>query len=505
MFLAAAWGSARAAPRVAIGGILHESNSFSTLATDRAAFERSNLKTGDAILAEWGESQHEVGGFIAGARKFGLEIYPALVAEATPAGPVTDAALNSLTDQLAARLRAAPQLDGLLLALHGAMVTEKFPHADAEIVRRLRQAMGPNFPIVVTHDFHANISPEIVRHSTALLTYKTCPHVDQRERGVKAAEILDRILNRQARPTQALAKPPMVYNIRYHNTSLEPLAPIVEESRRLEQNPKILAASVSAGYQYADVPQMGPSVVVVTDNDPALAQAEAQRLSDLLWASRERMKLELPEAAAAVRQAMVSAKTPVVLVDMGDNIGGGSAGDSTFLLAQLLRQNAQGWVVVLSDPEAVEAAVHAVVGGLFRARVGGKRDRLHGDAVEVSGRVRLICDGKYVETEVRHGGRRYHNQGLTALVEVEGGGPDSPNLLMLTTEREPPFSLQQLLSAGIQPQRQKILVVKAAVAFRAAYEPIAGEIIEVDTPGLTAVNPARFTYKKVRRPLWGLE
>lgn len=296
----------------------------------------------------------------------------------------------------------------------------------------------------------------------------------------------------------------MLLNIRFHNTNVPPLAPIVEETRRLEQNPHVLAASFSGGYQYADVPQMGPSVVVVTDNDPELARKEAQRLADMLWSTRDRMKFDLPDAASAVRAAMASAKSPVVLVEMGDNIGGGSAGDSTFILAELLRQKAQGWVVVIADPEAVQEAVRNGVGGAFRARVGGKRDRLHGDPVEISGRVRLIYDGKFIETETRHGGRRYHDQGLSAVVEIPGGADEAPNLLMLTTLREPPFSLQQLISAGIQPQRQKILVVKAAVAFRAAYEAVAGEILEVDTGGVTAVNPARFTFRRVRPGLWGM-
>jgi microcystin degradation protein MlrC len=491
---------------VAIGGILHESNSFSNLATDRAAFERGALKLGEDILSRWGKSHHEVGGFIAGARQFGFEIYPALVAEATPAGPVTEAALDSLTRDLIARLKAASQkLDGMLLALHGAMVTATYPHADAEIVRRIREAMGPDFPIVVTHDFHANIAPDIVRHSTALLTYQTCPHVDQRQRGIKAAEVMHRILNGKARPTQAVAKPEMLLNIRFHNTNLPPLSPIVEETRKLEQNPKVLAASFSGGYQYADVPQMGPSVVVVTDNDPELARREADRIAGMLWSARERMRLELPDAAAAVGRAMASVKPPVVLVEMGDNIGGGSAGDSTFILVELLRQKAFGWVVVIADPEAVQMAHRAGVGGPFRAKVGGKRDKLHGEPVEIGGHVKLLYDGRFVETEVRHGGQRYHEQGVSALIELPGGTDTAANLVLLTTLREPPFSLQQLISAGIQPQRQKILVVKAAVAFRAAYEPIAGEIIEVDTGGVTAVNPARFTFRRVRRPLWGLD
>jgi microcystin degradation protein MlrC len=202
---------------------------------------------------------------------------------------------------------------------------------------------------------------------------------------------------------------------------------------------------------------------------------------------------------------MESDRFPVVLVEMGDNIGGGSAGDATFILAELLRQNARGWVVVICDPAMVRSAIRTGPGGAFEGMVGGKMDRMHGEPARIRGRVKSLHDGKYIETEVRHSGRRYLNQGLTAVIEIEGSTPEEANLLMLTTERETPFSLHQLIAHGVYPERQKILVVKAAVAFRAAYEPVARRIIEVDTPGATAVNPARFTYRRVRRPLFGLE
>ena len=287
------------------------------------------------------------------------------MASATPKGPVTDEAFRVLTGELIAQLRAAPHLDGLLLALHGAMVSESYPDADAEVLRRLREALGAKFPIVVTHDFHANVSEDIVRLSTALLTYKENPHLDTRERGVQAARIMSGIVRHQIDPVEAIVKPPMIYNIVYQNTGQEPLKHIVDESRRLEQNPKILAASVSGGYQFADVPAMGPSVIVVTDHDPELARREAQRLADMLWATRDQLKLDIPDAAAAVRQAMAATKFPVTLIDMGDNVGGGSAADGTFILSELLKQKASGWVVVLADPEAVQVAVRSGVGQPF--------------------------------------------------------------------------------------------------------------------------------------------
>jgi microcystin degradation protein MlrC len=491
-------------PRFAVAGFLHESNTFSTVPTSLADFER-DIARGDAITRVHANAKNEVSGFLEGAQRFGFDVFPIVAAEATPGGPVRDSALNSITSEIIEKLRSAPKLDGLLLALHGAMVSESFPHADAEIVRRIRAAMGPEFPIVVTHDFHANIAPEIVAQSTVLVTYKTNPHVDQRERGVKAAEIASRMARGEVKPVQALAKPPMIYNIRFQNTNVEPLAPVTEESRRLEKQPGILAASVTGGYQYADVPEVGPAVVVVTDNDLELARREAQRLSDMLWATRDKLVLNLPDPAAAVREAARAEKFPVVLVEMGDNIGGGSAGDATFILRELVAQKAAGWVVAIADPEAVKAAERAGVGKPFDMPVGGKTDKLHGEPVRITGRVKALYDGKFLETEIRHGGQRYLDQGTTAVIEVEGSTRDLASYVMLTSYRQTPFSLHQLIGCGIYPQRQKILVVKAAIAFRAAYEPVAARIIEVDTGGVTAVNPARFKYTRARRPLFGLE
>jgi microcystin degradation protein MlrC len=385
------------------------------------------------------------------------------------------------------------------------MVTEKYPSGDAELVRRVREAMGAGFPIVVTHDFHANITPEIVRDSNVLITYKENPHIDPKDRGLQAARIMAGIVGGKLKPVQVVVKPPMMYNIVYQHTRRPPLLPIVEESRRLEENPKILACSVSGGYQYADVPQMGPSVVVVTDADRALAEREAKRLSDMLWATRDQLVLKVPDAAEAVRQAKAATKFPIALIDMGDNIGGGSSGDSTFILDQLLKQEAQGWVVVIADVGAVGAAKKAGIGGSFDMLVGGKTDDLHGKPVRVRGRVKALHDGRYVETEVRHGGGRYWDMGHTAVIEAEGSTPDLLNLLLVTAKRSSPNSLHQLISNGVYPQRQRMLVVKGAIAPRAAYEPVAAQIIEVDTPGVTAVNPKRFTYRHVRRPLFGLE
>jgi microcystin degradation protein MlrC len=520
------------AMRIAIAGFMHESNTFSSTRTDREAFESASLKFGDAVIAEWKDAHHEMGGFIEGASRFGYELVPTVMAWATPAGPVTDDVLDEVVGHIIQSIRprirrdgGRGDIDGLLLALHGAMVCEGFPDGDGEALRRLREAFGPRFPIVVTLDFHANLSEQMVRNSTAIVFYQTNPHVDQRQRGLHAASIMARTVRGEVRPTQAFAKPDTLIVIACQNTSLEPLKPFMDAARELEQQPGVLSANVQAGFPYADVHEMGPGVLVVTDNDPARAQREADRLAAELFAARHRLVKQLPDAASAVAQAMRSAKPPVVLVEFGDNIGGGSPGDSTFILAELLRQGARGAVEVIYDPDAVAQAVAAGIGSTVELLVGGKSDRMHGDPVHVSGRVASIHDGSWIEEQPRHGGRRHNVQGKTVVIAVCGlriaeqqkstdtlssmsnqqSAISNSFTLVLNSKRTPPFSLGQLTSVGIDPIRQNIIVVKAAIAYRAAYGPIAGEIIEVDTPGLTANDPGRFRYTQVRRPIFPLD
>lgn len=480
--------------KIAIGSIMHESNSFNAEPTTISDFR---MREGD-----WATGNSEVAGFIEEGERRGFDLIPAIYAAASPKGPVTSATFEELTARLIHAMSRS--LDGVLLALHGAMYTEQFPHADEEIVRRVRGAMGPDIPLVVTHDFHANISPAIVELTDVLITYQQNPHIDTKQRGVLAASILARMLAGEVRPRQAMVKPPMLWNIVHQNTSAEPLRSITAASIELERNPGILAASVACGYQYNDVPYIGPSVIVVTDGDEALAAREAQRLSDMMWEKRGEIRLDLPDAASAVAAAIRADRFPVALFDVGDNVGGGSAADETALLEELLRQEAKGWVVVLKDPAAVQSAKSSGIGGTFGMAVGGQSSSSVTKPMRVKGAVRSLHQGMFIETGVRHGGHRYWDMGHCAVIEEERSTRDDLNLLLLTSEAAFPFSLHQLIVCGIYPERQKILTVKGTVAPRAAYEPVAAKIQLVDTPGATSVNPARFVFHRARPGIWGL-
>jgi len=484
--------------RVGIAGFIHESNSFSVIPTTLSDFQ---VWEGQAIIDDFAHTFHEIAGFIAGASEFGYELCPLVVANATPAGPLTAATYETLVDKLLVALKKAPALDGLLLALHGAMVAEGFPHADAETVHRVREALGKNFPLVVTHDYHANVSEELVADADALLIYKTNPHIDQRERGLQAASILARTICREVKPVMAIAKPEVLFNIVFHNTSRPPMKPLMQAAIETEKKPGILACSIAAGYQYADVPAMGPSIVVVADDDPELAQQEASRLGQMMWDIRDQLIPHIPDPATAVQRAMTSKRAPVALFDLGDNIGGGSSGDGTVLLKELIDQQADGWVVTIYDPEAANACAQSGIGNTVSLQVGGKTDDMHGPTLSITGKVRTLHDGTFEETERRHGGRRYFNQGLTAVLEVGKTTSKRGGLLVLNSRRTSPNSIHQITCVGIQPQQQRILVVKGAVAPRAAYEPVCAEIIEVDTPGATAVNRSPNEYHHARKTL----
>jgi microcystin degradation protein MlrC len=487
--------------RIAIGGLMHESNTFAGSSTDLAAFEAGGIEIGEGIARRWGEAHHEVGGFLEGACRFGFEAVPTLMAWAVPAGPVTARAYRELTDRLIDGIRAVGPVDAVLLALHGAMVAEGEPEADAATLDRIREFIGPEVPLIATLDYHANVPPRMAESANALVAYQTYPHVDQRETGLAAAELACRAAQREVRPVLAIAKPPLLVPILAQETGEGPMGQLLRQvAPRLDEESRVLSWGLLAGFPYADVPWAGPTCVVVADGDAGLARSEADRLSEVVWESRQALNPRLPSPSEAVAEAL-NGEGLALLIDVGDNIGGGSAADSTVLFHELLRQGAtQSWIV-LHDPQAVRESLKGFVapGSEVEVEAGGKVDR-HAPPLRFRGRLRLRHHGQYVENEPRHGGVRLNDQGLTVVIELPG-----ENLVVLNSLRHPPFSLGQLTSLGLHPESARVIVVKAAIAYKAAYAPLGARVIEVDTPGLTAANPARFPYRHLRRPILPLD
>ena len=478
---------------------MHESNTFYPIPTTREMFRDTCLVSGREVISHWGEAHHEIGGMLEVLPAQGLETVPLLTGTAMPSGPVEEEAYEEILAEILDRI-SGESLDGLLLALHGAMVAEHVRDADGRTAASIRQLVGPDLPIVMTLDLHANVSPLMIESVTATTIYRTYPHLDQRERGREATRILAETLEGRIQPVQALVKPPLCISILAQGSRYEPIADLYRRMEELIEQEGIVSASIAPGFAYADVEEMGPGFLVVTDGDGPRARKGALGLARRAWERRDELTLLGTPIGQAVQDAMSGDAGPVTLLDVGDNVGGGSPADGTLILEEVIRTGSGPALVVLFDPAAVQACVASGVGTEVSLVVGGKSDDLHGPPIPIRGRVRCLHDGAFVEEEPRHGGARYNNQGLTALVETGEG-----HAIVLNSLRMAPMSLEQVLSLGIKPNSYRILVAKGAIAPMAAYEPVSSRIVYVDTPGITSANPAHFEYRYRPRPLYPFE
>ncbi len=485
--------------RVGVASLMHESNTFYPVPTNREMFRDTCLVSGREVISHWGEAHHEIGGMLEVLPALGLETVPLLTGTAMPSGPVEEEAYEEILAEILDRI-SGESLDGLLLALHGAMVAQHVRDADGRTAAKIRQLVGPDLPIVMTLDLHANVSPLMIGSVTATTIYRTYPHLDQRERGREAARILAETLEGRIRPVQALVKPPLCISILAQGSRYEPMADLYRRMEELIHQEGVVTASIAPGFAYADVEEMGPGFLVVTDGDGPRARNEALGLARRAWDRRHELTLLGTPIGQAVREAMADDAGPVTLLDVGDNVGGGSPADGTLILEEVIRTGSGPALVVLFDPAAVQACAASGVGTDVSLEVGGKSDGLHGPPIPIRGRVRCLHDGAFVEEEPRHGGARYNNQGLTALVETGEG-----HAIVLNSLRMAPMSLEQVLSLGIKPKSYRILVAKGAIAPVAAYEPVSSRMVYVDTPGITSANPAHFDYRHRPRPLYPFE
>jgi len=500
--------------RVGIVAILQESNTFLHARTTLDDFRRDLLVTGEGVRTAFGTAHHEVGGFFAGLESAGLEAVPLLAARALPGGTMTAATAAAIVDLLDETLAAVGHLDGILVAPHGATVSESQPDFDGYWLGHLRRAVGP-IPIIGTIDPHANLSPTMVAATDALIAYRTNPHVDQRDRGMEAAALMAGTLAGRLRPTQAAAFPPLAITIECQNPGAFPCLPHYEAAARLREPfaalpatvdvppGTVLSSSIVLGFPYADVPEMGSSVLVVTQADGATAAQQAERLAAEMWQARETFLPELLDVERALDRA-ATLPGPVCLLDMGDNVGGGSPADGTTLAHALLRRGVTAGFICVRDAAAAGLATAAGVGGSIDVALGGASPEWAGvvGAGPIRGRwrVRAVTDGRFTESQPRHGGLTSFDQGLTAVLTHAAG-----LTVMTTTARMAPFSLGQLRHAGLDPAAFSHVVAKGVHAPVAAYGEVCRSFVRVDTPGVTSAGLDRLDYRHRRRPLHPFE
>jgi microcystin degradation protein MlrC len=490
--------------RIAALGLHHETNTFSSFPTTYESFSASSyggLLRGKHIEEHQRATHSTFAGYFQAADEFGFDLVPLLFAVNDPSGTITSEAFDTIVDEMMRLLAERGPWDGVLLNQMGAAVSEAFPDVDGEVAARTRGVVGRRVPVVMTLDLHANISQQMAEHTQAIVVYRTNPHLDAAERAVDACEILVRTIKGEVQPVGALEMPPMVISILRQDTREEPMRQVIADVEEAARRPGMLHASMAQGYPWADVEEMGASFYALADGSQEAARAAARWMAERAWAHREALA-HAPSFTPreALEYAMRAPRGPVLLLDVGDNVGAGSAGDSTFILAEAQRLGVRSLLESVRDPRAVQACVAAGVGATITLMLGGKTDALHGPPVAVNGYIRLICDGKFEEPSAIHGGFRYFNNGTSVVLDTEDG-----HTLMLVSSRYLNTSRQQYYSAGVRPEDYKIVVGKGVVSPRPAYQPIAAEMLLVNTGGASSAELSTFAYKRRRRPLYPFE
>jgi microcystin degradation protein MlrC len=493
--------------RLAALGLLHETNTFAPGMTGPDDFPLMpvgaaqssivGIITGQQLWNVHAGAKTTLAGFHAADSLPGVDVVPLVFATTPPSGTISRDAFEKVSSHILAALDEQGPFDGILMAQHGASVSEEHPDADAELIARVRRAVGPRVPIGVVVDTHGNISPAQLAPATVTLAWQTNPHVDCRERALACADLIARTVRGEISPIQAVENPPLALNILLQGTVDDPMKTFLAAARQLETEKGILSASIGEGFPYADVPHMGMAFVAIADRDEALAREGARRLARIAWEMREQCDAEAPLPDQAIAQALANPDPrPVVLLDVGDNVGAGTPGDSAVLLEALIRNHVPSFLGTIWDAEAVAAT--SAVGQRVDLDVGGKTDPLFGPPVHIHGTTRTVGDDAW-EDRRASGGWVSFDAGRATVVDLEGGGT-----VLLTTKSVPAAGAGQYTALGVDPADHRIIVSKAVYSTRDGY-PMASGFIEVDTPGFAPANLRRLTYHHRRRPMLPFE
>jgi len=486
--------------RIAVGELKQETNSFVPFTTTVRTFEEQYLHRGQALLTAFTGARLEIPGALGALAEAGAEVVPLIATAAMASGVVERASFEILLEEMLEHLRAAGPVDGVYLALHGAMILEDEPDAEAEIVRRVRAALPPGVPIAVSLDLHGHITPAMIQPDVAYIGYREFPHIDMYESGHRAARLLVDWINGKVRPVMALAKRPMIVSPDSARTGIPPLSDIVAAGRAMEAAGEVLHVSLFPVQPWIDSPGLGFAALVCADGDAAAAQRAAEQLARMAWDRRAEFEPDLVGLDEAVRIGLSSDGLTVVS-DGGDAPSSGGPADSTAVLAALLHAGADHAgrlsICTICDAGAAAEAARAGVGKTVTLRVGNKRAR-EGEPLTVTGRVKIISDGRYILTGPGANGMT-GEMGLTVVLAI---GSIRLNLRSL-----PHFEWDTGIhtSVGLDPASAALVFVRSPAHFRASYAPIAARILIADTPGPTCVNMRRIPFTKVTRPLYPLD
>jgi microcystin degradation protein MlrC len=482
----------------------HETNTFNKNLTDYAAFVDRNAYFGEDAVRERGDANTELAGFLDCGRKFGWSVTHVLSAAAQPAGNVTRDAFDRLGGAIVEAARSQ-KFDGILLGLHGAMVTEFDEDGEGVLLERLRAVVGNDIPIGITLDLHANVTPKMCRLANVIVSYKTYPHIDMRAVAVQAGEIIERAMKGEVAPKTLRAHRPMLDEANGGRTDVGPMIERLEKCVAYEREPGVFAVSINAGFGNADIKDVGPTVLVTYDAKKGGVdkhQAFAEGIAEDMWEKRFDVlnNYMSVEEAAAIAKAYKREKGPIIIADYADNPGGGGYGDSTNLLKAMLDAGITdaAFGPMVDNETAVALRAHKE-GEKVKVRLGGKTDpRFGGEPLDLTATLKLVSDGAYTGDGPMIGGLK-HSFGPTAVIEVAGIE------IVVVTEPAQMLDLQQFKAFGIDPAAKTVVGLKSMQHFRAAFEPIAGKVIVCDSGALCTTYYDRLPYRNVPRPIYPLD
>lgn len=469
-----------------------ETHTFAPLPTETKSFEDCYLVRNGAHP----EDIHMIGMPLViwrnRAEARGWEVTESLCTFATPSGITLKSTYETFRDEILADVNAAMPLDAVMLSLHGAMVAHGYDDCEGDLVHRVRDIVGSDIPVGVELDLHCHLSRQFMEDVTAVVIYKEYPHTDFEPRAEELWTIIEGTLDGRLNPTIATFDCRM---IGVYHTTREPMISFVRKMKELEDEEGVLSVSLGHGFPWADLKEEGTRLVVITDNDPALATTMAEKLGREFWTLRDVVTPVFDGLETAVDKSVHGSGKPVVLADMADNPGGGAVGDSTFILKELLDRGERNFAVgSIWDPIAVSIAISAGEGTEINLRIGGKISPESGDPVDVKAVVKKIVRDCIVDGL---GGSK-RNMGDTVCLEVEGAE------IIIHSSRCQNFSPTTFTQLGIDYASKKVLVVKSMQHFQAAYAPVASEIIYA-APGTLAWDFSKMPYTKVARPVWPVD
>lgn len=484
---------------VLIGSFMHEANTFSTFKADLDHFKKSFLLFDQEIVDRFQNTNTELGGFLKALGERDIKVIPSMATYPTPSGKVTKETFSYLKGELIRRIKSCKTLDGVLLALHGCMVTEDSQDGEGNILEEIKGIVGNNVYIACSLDFHANVTAKMVRYANVLVGYETAPHVDMFETGKRAGEILISLIEKKFPTCTVMKKIPMLLHGDKMITSQEPLAALLKKVKATREKNRIVSTSIFAGFPLDDIKEVGASVVVSSTCDEELAEKEASFLGREFRDLRENFLLTHLSIEEALDEAMKTPGGPVVFSDPADNPSAGAAGDTTFILKALIERGIRNAALaVIRDPEAVAVAIKTGVGKKVTMEIGGKFDDVNSYPLKVTGVVKLISNGRYIYKGPMKTGLQA-NMGRTVVLKIEDID------VVLTENQVETFDPEVFRSNGVEPKDRKIVVLKDGLHFRAAYEPIAKAIFYIDSPGFSSVNFSKLPYKNISRPIFPLD